>query len=232
MLTLLIAAAAAFHLQENGRDVDFTYDWPAQASAIPSLKTKLRSDLQRDRLRTAKNAGEDRRMAGTIQGGYAFHQHEFSRAIEFAGQSGRLASFEDNVGSFTGGAHPNSGTSALLWDRASAKEVKFKNLFTRSPTPILQPSYCKDLAAERKEKLGNDVPDSTIWERCPDPLTLAVVPTDMNGNGRFERLVVTASPYAVGSYAEGEYVVTLPVTRALIQALKPEYRASFEVQPQ
>ena len=64
MLTLLVAAAAAFHLHENGRDVDFTYDWPAQASAIPSLKTKLRSDLQRDRLRTAKNAGEDGKWFG------------------------------------------------------------------------------------------------------------------------------------------------------------------------
>ena len=101
-----------------------------------------------------------------------------------------------------------------------------------SPTTILGPGYCRGLAAQRKEKLGNDVPDSTIWERCPDPLTLAVVPTDKDRNGRFERFVVTASPYAAGSYAEGEYVVTLPVTRALIRSLKPEYRASFEVQPQ
>jgi hypothetical protein len=119
-----------------------------------------------------------------------------------------------------------------LWDKASGREVKFKSLFMRSPTTILRPGYCRDLAAQRKEKLGNDVPDSTIWERCPDPLTLAVVPTDKDRNGRFERLVVTASPYAVGSYAEGEYVVTLPVTRALIQSLKREYRTSFEVQPQ
>lgn len=230
MLTLLIAAAAAFQLHENGRDVDFTYKWPAQASAIPSLRAQLRRDMQRDRLKTARAAGEDRKSA--LKSGYPFHQHAFSRSIEFAGQSPRLASFEDNVGGYTGGAHPNYGINALLWDKRAGKAVPFKNLFLRSPTPILRPGYCKGLAAERKKKIGTEKPDSSIWELCPDPLTMAVVPADKDRDGRFDRLVITASPYAVGSYAEGEYVVTLPVGRALLAALKPEFRSSFEAQPQ
>jgi len=230
MLVFVLLAAVPFQLHENGRDVDFSYTWPAQASAVPSLRAFLRSQMQRDRLRTAKEAGEYR--AATLKAGYEFHQHEFSRAIEFAGQSRRLASFEDNHGGFTGGAHPNSGTSALLWDKLAGKEVPFLKLFVRSPSPLLRPAYCKALAAERKEKLGNEKPDSDLWESCPDPLNMAIVPTDKDHDGRFDRLVITASPYAVGSYAEGEYVVTLAVRPPLIAALKPEYRSSFEAQPQ
>jgi uncharacterized protein YdbL (DUF1318 family) len=35
-----------------------------------------------------------------------------------------------------------------------------------------------------------------------------------------------------GSFAEGEYDISLPVTAALIEALKPQYRSSFEVHRQ
>ena len=41
-----------------------------------------------------------------------------------------------------------------------------------------------------------------------------------------------ASPYVAGPYVEGEYEVELPVTARLIEALRPEYRESFEAQRQ
>jgi hypothetical protein len=230
MLALLIAAAGAFHLHENGRDVDFTYSWPVEASAIPSLKAQLKRELRGDRLRSAKEAGEFRRAA--LRAGFPFHQHEFRRTIEFAGQSRRLASFRDAVSTYTGGAHPMYGIRAVLWDKATGKESAFKSLFMRSPTPILRPGYCKGLAAERKHKLGRERPYGDFWEVCPDPMVMAIVPTDRDGNGRFDRLSIIASPYAVGSWAEGEYVVTIRTNRALIVALRPEYRSSFEAQPQ
>jgi len=47
-----------------------------------------------------------------------------------------------------------------------------------------------------------------------------------------EILRLIADPYVAGPYAEGNYTVDLAVTSAVIAALKPEYRASFELQPQ
>jgi hypothetical protein len=44
---------------------------------------------------------------------------------------------------------------------------------------------------------------------------------------RFNRIGLIASPYVAGSYAEGQYEVTLPVTPKVLAAVKPEYKAAF-----
>ena len=51
-----------------------------------------------------------------------------------------------------------------------------------------------------------------------------------SSNGRtFDKVGVLVGPYAAGSYAEGNYEFTLPVTAALMKAVKPEYREAFSV---
>jgi hypothetical protein len=229
LLLLALASASPFHLHEKGRDLDFRYDWPGEASSIPSLASRLRAELKADRTESARDARVDSQAAR--KGRYEFMPHEFSRELTFDGQSIRLASFTDKGSRFTGGAHPNFGFTELLWDKAKGRQVAFNNLFARPVSPLIRTPYCQQLAAERRKKTGSSKPGS-LWEACPDPLDQAVVARDANRNGRSERLVIIASPYAVGSYAEGAYVVMLPVTATLIAALKPEYRASFEAQRQ
>lgn len=231
MLLFLIAVAAApFHLHENGRDLDFRYSWPSEAGAIPSLKARLRADLRKDRMQSAAAARSDR--AAAVKAGYPFHRHEFARTVRFGGQSSRLASFADERSGYTGGAHPNSGTRALLWDRTRGVGVSLATLFRQPPSALLRPAYCKALTAERMKKTGTPRPGGTYWAACPDPLKLTVIPEDRNRDGKFDRINITASPYEVGSYAEGYYIVMLPVTAALVKALRPEFRASFEAQRQ
>lgn len=232
MLLLLLAANAAmpFHLRENGRDIDFRYAWPAEAAAIPSLQARLRADLRKDRAQSAAAARSDRAAAAKAR--YPFHRHEFARKLRFGGQSTRLASFADERSGYTGGAHPSSATRALLWDRARGAVVSFANLFRQAPSSLLRPAYCKALTAERRKKTGSPRPGGTPWEACPDPQKLTIIPEDKNRNGRFDRINVTASPYDVGSYAEGYYIVMLPVTAALVKALRPQFRSSFEPQRQ
>ena len=43
----------------------------------------------------------------------------------------------------------------------------------------------------------------------------------------FDRIGFLIGPYAAGPYAEGSYDVTLPVTPAVIAAVKPEFRTAF-----
>ena len=44
---------------------------------------------------------------------------------------------------------------------------------------------------------------------------------------RFNRIGLLVGPYAAGPYAEGSYDITLPVTPAVLKAVKPEFRAAF-----
>jgi hypothetical protein len=230
LIALLLAASApAFQVHKKSDVLEFEYKWPSQASAISGLRRQLTSELDHDRARYSKMAEADR--AERAKHGFPFFPYSFSRILHFGGQTQRLVSFADERNAFTGGAHGNPSTVALLWDKALGRTVSFAGLFAQSPQPILQPSYCKALAAERRKKNGTDkVLD--IWEQCPDPLKLSVIPKDKDCNGRFETIDVTASPYDVSSYAEGYYIVMLPVTPALLRALKPQYRASFEAQRQ
>ena len=49
-----------------------------------------------------------------------------------------------------------------------------------------------------------------------------------SSNGKaFDRIGILVAPYEAGPYAEGDYEITLPVTDAVIAAVKPEYRPSF-----
>ena len=226
---LLAASASAFHVHQENSVLDFEYRWPSEASAIPALRRQLIAQMNNDRSRYTRMAQADRRERADHK--FPFFPYSFSRVLHFGGRSNRLVSFADERNAFTGGAHGNPSTRPLLWNLALNKAVPFTDLFTRSPRTILQPDYCRQLAAQRKQKNGTDsVPN--IWEKCPDPLKQSVIPEDKDRDGRFETINVTANPYDVGSYAEGYYVVMLPVTPALMSALKPLYRQSFEAQRQ
>ena len=230
IFTLLLAASAsASHVHHKSPVLDFEYRWPVEASAIPAFRRQLTAQMNHDQSRYTKMAQADRRDRAEHK--YPFFPYSFSRVLHFGGQTKRLVSFADERNVFTGGAHGNPSTRPLLWDLGLNKAVPFTDLFARSPKSVLQPRYCKQLAAQRKQKNGTDnVPN--IWEQCPDPLKQSVIPEDKDHDGRFETINVTANPYDVGSYAEGYYIVMLPVTPALLNALKPQYRASFEPQRQ
>ena len=43
----------------------------------------------------------------------------------------------------------------------------------------------------------------------------------------FDRIGFLIAPYEAGPYAEGSYEVTLPVTPAVLAAVKPEWRGAF-----
>jgi hypothetical protein len=64
------------------------------------------------------------------------------------------------------------------------------------------------------------------FDDCLAPSDVTVLLGSSNKQ-QFNRIGLIADPYAAGPYAEGSYEVTLPVTPALLKAVKPEYRAAF-----
>lgn len=226
-------APRAFVFDEKNDLIDFHFSWSAEAAAVSELVTRFRAAMEKVRAELIAGAKEDKAWRDKEK--MDFHGYQSSTDYKTSGQSPRLLSLTADVGAYTGGAHGNYGTSGLLWDRQSAREIKVADLFAEPANRdrLLIQRWCDALNKAREEKRGEPVGGDEMFDECPKLDEIAIVPTDKDGNGRFERLSLTASPYVAGPYAEGSYEIDLPVTADLISALKSEYRESFEAsQPQ
>jgi hypothetical protein len=219
-------------VEHDTKALEFSYGWPAEAAAIPTLDRRFRADMAKALREARANAREDQQLAKSQSRN--FNAHYYSMQWDTAGESARLLSLQNEKGSFTGGAHPNTSYGALLWDRRTSREVRLGSLFIRSGdfSALTHSAYCKRLDAQRAKKREGAKLDLPEFNECPKYSDLAIAPVDRNKNGRFDAIDFTASPYVAGPYVEGAYSVVVPVTARLVAALKLQYRASFEAQRQ
>jgi hypothetical protein len=226
------AAPVPHKVVRNTPALDFSYVWPPEAVTVPALDLRFYTDAKKALAEAQANAREDQQVAK--QQKRDFHQHDYSMEWTTAGQSARLLSLQSDLGSFEGGAHPNSVYGALLWDRSQKREIKIESLFLRfgAFAAVTRPRFCAALDAERTKRRGGEKLDLPDFNACPKYSELAIALMDRNRNDRFDSIAFVASPYTAGPYAEGEYEIVLPVTSQLIAAIKPNYRSSFERQRQ
>lgn len=230
---LAAPAAKPFMYEEKNDLVEYHFAWSAEAAAIPQLVDRFRAEMEKDKAELLANAREDK--ANRDKQDFPFNAYTSSTDYATAGQSPRLLSLSVDASSYTGGAHGNYGTNGLLWDRQAAKEIEIADLFAEPANMdrLLTQRWCDALNMAREEKRGEPVSGNGMFDECPKLSEIAIVPTDKDKNGRFERLILTASPYVAGPYVEGSYEIDLTVTPDLIAALKTDYRDSFESgQPQ
>ena len=90
--------------------------------------------------------------------------------------------------------------------------------------------FCAALNQQRAEKRGEPVDPKSKQEfdTCIDPAKQTVI-LGSTDKAHFNRIGILVDPYAAGPYAEGNYEVTLPVTAAVLKAVKPLYRRAFAV---
>jgi hypothetical protein len=229
---LLAAAAPAPHkVARNSPALEFVYVWPAEAAAIPKLDLKLYTEAKRDLARAQEDARDDQNLSRDDK--REFHRHDYAKAWLTVGQSFRLLSLEGTIETFTGGAHPNHGNLALLWERRLGREIAVTDLFLRKDAfaALTRSAFCKALDAERLKRRGGERLAGSFND-CPKYSELAIAPVDRDRNGRFDTIRFVASPYVAGPYVEGPYEIALPVTSHLIAAIKPQYRNAFERQRQ
>ncbi len=225
------APPAPFTLDQKNARLHFAYAWPAEAAAVPALADRLRHEMALARTDAVATAADD--FTSRKASGYPYFAHEFTRSWSTAGQSQGLLSLVATTAVYTGGAHPNHGSSALLWDRKAAREVKLEALFSSpsSLASLLVGPWCKAIAAARAERRGG-AGAGDLFDECPPLSDLAVVPADSDHDGRFDRVRMLADPYVAGPYAEGDYEIDFAVEPRWIMAIKPGWRAEFEAQPQ
>jgi hypothetical protein len=122
----------------------------------------------------------------------------------------------------TGGAHPNSSSDTILWDRSAGKRISIRPFFTETadngPTlKAMQQGIVASLKAEKKKRGAEGLDDGAI--EGIEPKLLKIGPVSLapsTEEGKSSGLTFHYSPYAVGSYAEGGYVAFVPW-----EALKP-----------
>lgn len=221
-----VFADRAEDAENRGRTREFSYQWPAAVAAIPALAARLEEERDAALAEQRQNWADMLSEPDNAECA-ACYSLAFSKEWKVVADLPRFLSLSAEIYLFTGGAHGNSGFDALVWDRKAQAALEPEALFL-SPAALqeaLGPRWCRALAAERKRRLGADYSDDGLFP-CPPIADLAVLLGSSNGRA-FDRIGLIAAPYVAGSYAEGPYEVTLPVTDAVVKAVKPQYRAAF-----
>lgn len=222
-------SAAGAHAVAEANDLyDFAYSWPAAASAIAGLRNELDGWLAERRNQLLADAQDQQRAAR--EGGFPYHPLASRTQWQVIADLPRLLSLSGEFYSFTGGAHGMSGVEGLIWDRAADRVVPALDLFV-SPAAIegaIRGPFCAALDAERARRRGpENLQDAGgMFADCPALSELTILPGSSTGRA-FDRIGLYAGPYVAGPYAEGSYDITLPVTGAVLAAVRPEYRADF-----
>ncbi|MCW1381255.1 DUF3298 and DUF4163 domain-containing protein [Novosphingobium sp. KCTC 2891] len=221
-------AAAARKVSEHSDLYEFDYAYPAQAAAIPALRQILDADLDKAKAELVKDASDGRKDAK--ENDFPFHAYSHSTDWQVVTDLPGWLSLSTLVGFYTGGAHPNYVFDAILWDKAANTRRAALDLFTSKAAlsaAIARP-FCAELDRQRTKKRGGEDLGGSIseFDKCIDPLAQTVILGSASRTA-FDRIGFLIAPYEAGPYAEGSYEVTLPVTPAVLAAVKPEYRAAF-----
>ena len=220
------AAAFADNATKGPASREFAYNWPAEVSAVPELVGRLTGE--RDQLLAEQKAEWAAALAEFAgQDCVACTNRAFEKTWDVVADLPRYLSLSASFYAYTGGAHGNSAHDALVWDREAKAALDPKAMF-RSPEALqtaLGDPWCKALKAERMKRLGESYSDDGFFS-CPPIADLTLLPGSA-GKQAFDRIGLLAAPYVAGSYAEGTYEVTLPVTPAVLAAVKPEHKPAF-----
>jgi len=133
----------------------------------------------------------------------------------------------------THGAHPNSTVDTILWDRAANKRISIRPFFTETADngqtlTAIRKAIIASLTAEKKKRETSETATDE-WFKDVEPKLLkigAVTLAPSTVAGKSSGLTFHYPPYAVGPYAEGEYIAFVP-WETLKPYLTPEGQAIF-----
>jgi len=241
LMTAGAVGAKEAPVQPPGRSVhiatkayDFSYSYPAAAGRIPALKEWLDADFLRKRARIIKDTDQELKDAG----GVADMASHFKQEVpwQVVDNLPGWLSLSAQIRYLSGGAHSNYWFETVLWDKAANRKRDALSLFVSKAefTKALRQKFCTELNRQRARM--NDVSISDYAGECHalasdallDPADEVVV-LGSSDHTHFNWIGILIKPYDADGFAAGSYDITLPVTPAIIAAVRPEYRAAFAV---
>jgi len=177
----------------------------------------------------AEGAQADRTEAGSPEG-----MPPYEKTIVYGApiETGRLFSLMRTDFDYSGGAHPNTVATGLLWDKAEGRRIAAADLLAeKADKTNLERALCQAVNTAKTKRPGA-TPVSTTGEMwtCPKLKDVAVTLAPGSTPGKAGGLTFLLDAYAVGPYVEGAYYLTLPLS-AFQSALSPEYAGEFEGAP-
>lgn len=208
----------------------FVYSWPGAAASVGPLGAWLRHHADGQYAQARKEAEEGRQAAR--EGQFPFRAYSYEQHWSVAADTPAVLVLASDGYTFTGGAHGMPFASSLIWDRATGRRIATGAMLdARALAGAARAGFCKELDRQRAEKRGGPVDpgaDDGVPEfnQCVDMAEQEIVPISRSG-AALDAFRVIIGPYIAGPYAEGSYTVDLPVTPALLAAVKPAYRGWF-----
>lgn len=223
-----VAPAKEAVTEDKNELFEFYYAYPAQAAAIPALKALLETELAKGRKQLEAEARDGRDEARRAE----FEYRPYSRDVvwQVVTDTPGWLSLSATISADSGGAHPNYWFGSMAWDKAGNRRLDPVELFSSKAalSRAIREPFCNLLDKERARRRGEPVRRNAdeLFDDCIDPAEQTVI-LGSSDRRAFNRIGIMVAPYEAGPYAEGSYEVTLPVTPAVLDAVKPEYRASF-----
>ena len=222
--------AFPFAFEQKSADAEVKLTLDQRIGEWPVLHKQLYQDGVAELRKFAAEAPALRADSVTAE----FTPPVFARDLDWkvSAANPHLVSLRQSWMEYTGGAHPNHGVQGRLWSVMEQAETKNAELFV-APGPAdaaIDRRLCDGIKAARAAKGAEySVADDAVWP-CPKwrdaDMELAASTTP----GKFGGVTFLFDPYAIGSYAEGEYEITIPQS-ALRSVLAPDWAEEFAGEP-
>ncbi|MFN4025588.1 MAG: PdaC/SigV domain-containing protein [Hyphomonas sp.] len=199
----------------------------AAQAELDGLKAQAIHDSQAAKDEAAASGGE-----------VWFHQYAMEYRFETTALEGDVISILQNVYVYTGGAHPNYALTGFVHQRGTAYPLTIDAIVadpaafgaalkSRLTDEKMERAYGEasrsEIAADVDELLGDDTRAGTV-----SGANFTLEPS--TEPGLFGGIAVLFSPYDVGPYAEGSYVITIPASE-LEGRLTPDWATRFGGEP-
>lgn len=224
------SASSAGKAKSVAEDTDlysYEFSYPAQVGVHPELAAQLEQNAAKARAEMIAEAKEF--AADAKANGFPFHPHSYSAEWQVVADLPGYLSLSNAFATFSGGAHGMYGLEGYVWDKANKRGFASDQLF-QSPSYLgstMGDAVCAALDTERAKRRGGPVDrDDDVFGTCPKLDEATILVGSSNGK-TFDRITVWFGPYVAGPYAEGAYELDFPMTKAMLDAVKPAYKTVF-----
>jgi uncharacterized protein YndB with AHSA1/START domain len=199
----------------KNRSVEATVYLDDKIKADPALTADCLAEGRKWIDKSAAEAASARQQDPQLfdRGGWTFERKYNVRSVV----DGHYVSVVRNDYINTQGAHPNSDVNTILWDSAEKKRISIRPFFTETadngPTmnAMLDAATTSLNLEKRKRGAGETATAEWYKELKPTLLKIGAVTLAPSGDrGKSSGLMFHYPPYAVGPYAEGQYVAFVP----------------------
>lgn len=201
-------------------DVDFRLSYPPAFAAVPGLAawldhygTRLRAQRQREAV-----AMQQRMAAGFIP-------YRVDGRWATVAALPRFLSLSADILENQGGVHDNERYIGIVWDRQTHTARAPLSFFV-SPAAFgasIRVAFCRNLAQQRRG--GDQAFGEAGTQPCPAPEQQTLI-LGSSDHSRFDRIGILME-HLPQPGDDRSYEVTLPVTAAVMAAVRPEWRSYF-----